>query len=137
MTSPSKPADHAAHAARYAAMRRDLAAGVVDLHDFAARHALTRLQLARWTARPRHAAVIDQLARFADRRAALLLAAGRADALRALHQIAIDPDPSRRDLARKACLDLLKLGSLASPLRRAAASPPPIPKSSPAKSSTI
>lgn len=112
---------------RYAAMLRDLAAGVTDLHDFAARHSMSRLALAKWTSRPRHAAIIDELAVLAERRAALLLATSRADAARTLKEIALDPDIKARDVARKACVDLLKLHRVSTPRAAAPGRPTPEP----------
>ncbi len=94
---------------RSRAMRRDLAAGVADLHDLADRHKLTRVQLARWAARPRHSAMIDELTRLANKRTSLLIATSRADAASMLRRIILRQEDDAKEVTRKACLDLLKL----------------------------
>jgi hypothetical protein len=106
--APQTPANPA-RTERSRAMRRDLAAGVADLHDLAERHKLTRVQLARWAARPRHSAMIDELTRLANKRTSLLIATSRADAASMLRRIILRQEDDAKEVTRKACLDLLKL----------------------------
>jgi hypothetical protein len=96
-------------------MRRDLAAGVADLHELAERHRVTRVQMARWASRPRHLEMIELLQCLADRRTALLIATSRADAALMLRRIALSEETTAREVTRKACMDLLKLDRLAGP----------------------
>lgn len=100
----------------------DFTDAVIDLHDFARQRGLSRRSLARWAATPAAAARLAELAALADRRAALLLATGRAEAARTLVDIARGNDSERREITRKACLDLLKLGDR-DPVANAAAMP--------------
>jgi hypothetical protein len=120
---PQSPANPA-RSERSRAMRRDLAAGVADLHDLAERHKLTRVQLARWAARPRHSAMIDELTRLANKRTSLLLATSRADAASMLRRIILRQEDDAKEVTRKACLDLLKLDRSLSAVPLA---PPSIP----------
>jgi hypothetical protein len=87
----------------------DFSDPVIDLHEFARQRGLSRRALARWAATPAAAARLSELVVLADRRAALLLATGRAEAARTLVEIARGNDSERREITRKACLDLLKL----------------------------
>lgn len=94
--------------AKYRSMLRELATDAVDLHELAVRHRMTRLEMAKWIGKPRHSAMVEAISRLADRRAALLLALGRAEAARALTDMARGGGHGG-ETARKACLDLLKL----------------------------
>lgn len=126
---PERPERRSARSGRSRAMRRDLAAGVSDLHELAERHRVTRVQMARWAARPRQSEMIEQLQRLADRRTALLIATSRADAALMLRRIALIEETAAGEVTRKACVDLLKLerlaGSSAAPARAARAEAPP------------
>jgi hypothetical protein len=114
-------------------MRRDLAGGVSDLNELAERHKVSRVHLARWAGRPRQSAMIDELARLADRRALLLLATARADAALMLKRIALREETDARDVSRKACVDLLKLDRAAAPRGCAASEPSAAPRFSAAE----
>lgn len=114
------PTDHP-HTHRYHEVLHDLATATTDLQDFAAKHKMTRVQMSRWVDKPRHRTMIDDLTRLAERREELLIATGRADAVKMLIRIANNEEPGARDITRKACLDLLKLSRVASAPRPAAA----------------
>ena len=66
---------------------------------------LSLSELARWSAQPEHAKVIEALARLSDLRAQMLLSQYRANAAVQLIGIASSSDPT--ELSRKACVDLL------------------------------
>lgn len=93
---------------RRPSLLRDLTDGVVDLHDLARRDKVSRLQLARWASKPRHAAALNELARLAEKRTVLILATGRSEAALTLVNIARGQAPEVKETSRKACLDLLK-----------------------------
>ena len=97
--------------ARRPSLLRDLTDGVLDLHDLARRDQIPRLKLARWANKPRHAAALDELARLAEKRTALLLATGRSEAALMLVNIARGQAGEAKETSRKACLDLLKIES--------------------------
>lgn len=93
----------------YARLQQDLAGGTTDLYELAARHNMTRLDMARWAQKPRHARMLAALERLADRRTSLLLAAARAEAARALLELARTGDSQTKPTAHRTCIDLLKL----------------------------
>jgi hypothetical protein len=93
------------------ALLDDLTDPVLDLHDVAARRGFSRRRMARWTQGERASATIDELIDFADRRAELLLATGRAQAVRALVGLTRLEGDKTRETVRKACLDLIKLNT--------------------------
>ena len=81
--------------------------GVEDLAELGARHGMSPQDLARWAARPRAAAAIQEQRWFAQQRAQLIIANGKAEAARALVQLARSAE--HPETARKACIDLLRM----------------------------
>ncbi len=67
---------------------------------------LTLTELARWAAQPKHARVLESLARLADIRAQMLVSEYRATAAIRLIEIATDSEGG--ETSRKACVDLLR-----------------------------
>lgn len=98
----------------------DLDEGIIDLHDVARQRRLTRRQMARWAGREHAGAVLDTIIAFAERRAAVLLATARAEAIRSLLTLARTRDTEKFEVARKACNDLIRMG-IAPPAREPAA----------------
>ena len=81
--------------------------GVEDLAELGERHGMSPQDLARWAARPRAAAAIQEQRWFAQQRAQLIIANGKAEAARALVNLARSAE--HPETARKACIDLLRM----------------------------
>ena len=67
---------------------------------------LTLTELAKWASEPKHARVLENLARLADIRAQMLVSEYRASAAIRLIEIATDSEGG--EVSRKACVDLLR-----------------------------
>ena len=85
---------------------QSLAQGEQDLHTLATKHGMSLIEMSRWIDEPRQAKLLDALEQLNDSRTSLLVAAARADAASALRRMAT---AESNELARKACVDLLKL----------------------------
>jgi len=90
----------------------DLYSGSVDLKRLATRLNLSLSELAQWASTERGARSLWSLRRLAEQRAGLALSRAKADAARALLKLARQGES--KEIARKACVDLLRLSSDAS-----------------------
>jgi hypothetical protein len=88
-------------------MLEDLLSRTLDLAPIAARHDLDVESLGSWAARPEIAAALERVRRLADQRADLIVSRARTGAAHALLSLATTGEG---ETARRACVDLLKLG---------------------------
>jgi hypothetical protein len=94
--------------------------------ELAARANLSLSELSRWAAEPSNARLLEGLVRLEDVRAQIVLSRYRAGAAVRLIEIGTQGQPS--ELARKACVDLLKLNMPEAFARaRDPDAPPPAP----------
>lgn len=105
----------------------DLLGDNLDLRPIAQRHGLTLAQLARWAERPNVARAMRRLRQLSDARANLIVSRNRVGAAHQLLKLAMGEETgvssSAGETARKACVDLLKLGNNALIERPVAAEP--------------
>jgi hypothetical protein len=102
--------------------------GELSIADMARKFSLSLTWLARWAAQPTSQSVFHGLARLTDIRAQLMVSKYRTNAAATLIQIATVKDPG--ELARKACVDLLKADmGVFDHADRASLNPPPAPPS--------
>ena len=80
--------------------------GRLSLEELAEETGLSLSDLARWAAAPGNVRLLDGLVRLADVRAQMMISRYRTNAAAQLVQIATGGEPN--DLARKACVDLLR-----------------------------
>ena len=101
--------------------------GTLRPAEIAAQVGLSLAELAAWAADPANARTLEGLARLADTRAQMLLSGYRAAA--AVRLIEIATDKEKGELARKACVDLLRadLGVFGPPGTGSSDTPPPAP----------
>ena len=98
---------HAVPSTRTERLMRALYEAQQDLDELAHKEKLTLMRLAGWANDPETAAALDGLCRLNDVRAQLLVSRYRTLAAARLFELA--RDESTGELARKACVDLLKV----------------------------
>lgn len=94
---------------------RDVYSLVREAPQIAERHGMTLRELASWASSEEERRTVEGLCRFEDARAELLLRRARVSAARRLLRLSLEA--SSEETRRKACVDLLRIGS-SSGLRR-------------------
>ena len=105
MTTPPKSPRRSATALSEQLLEQ-LVQGKLSPAQLAEQLDLSLTDLAKWASEPKHARVLESLARLADVRAQMLVSEYRASAAIRLIEIATDSEGG--EVSRKACVDLLR-----------------------------